>query len=242
MSGAALLTAGGAAAACAATPRGGTPRVASASRLLPKPVTRAQGRAPSAVRSPGPRESKFQTSALGRQAVFAAAEKAELDLPMPKEKLITKVEIPNFIQRDDFIDQLYRWTINAGEENGGKRFGMSFKADPVYVADGHGEGIDILWGWTTSFVKAGDITCVLFCGFDDDIAKKYRWIGRNMETGMPQTEGDYEEILGKHFEMWKLGTDPVDEATKSSIKMFCVELADAITKYYSFGSCWAEDI
>lgn len=34
----------------------------------------------------------------------------------------------------------------------------------------------------------------------------------------------------------------MDDDTKESIKVFCSELADAINKYYAFGSCWAEDL
>lgn len=111
-----------------------------------------------------------------------------------------QVEIPNFIQRDDFIDQLYRWSMNTGEEAVGRSLGMPFKCEPIYIYGEEDE--QTLWGWTIAFVKDGDVMCTLFCGFDEDTSKKYRWMGRNLDTGMPEFEGDFEEIAGKNFEIW----------------------------------------
>uniref|UniRef100_A0A061QZ36 Uncharacterized protein n=1 Tax=Tetraselmis sp. GSL018 TaxID=582737 RepID=A0A061QZ36_9CHLO len=186
-----------------------------------------------------PRTNSFELyhRALPRSAahfVFSATVEQ-----LAKEKLISQVEIPNFIMRDDFIDQLYRWTLNAGSENAGKTFGMPCSAEPVYTENE--EGSEVLWGWKTSFVKAGQVSCEVYCGFDTESTKKYRWVGRNLETGMPELEGDYEEVKGRYFEIWKLGKDSVDEDTRAAIKAFCTELADAVNKYYAFGSCWAEE-
>ncbi len=103
--------------------------------------------------------------------------------------------------RDDFVDQLYRWSITAGEDYDGKSAGMPFKAEPYYVKGE--DGVDVLWGFTVSFVKNGDITCEMFCGFDEESAKKYRWINRSMETGMPEVSSEnFTEVAGKNFEIW----------------------------------------
>jgi len=159
-----------------------------------------------------------------------------------KEKLISKVEIPSFIMRDDFADQLYRWSINTGNENGGKGVGMPFRSEPHFVTSEEEEGGDVMWGFTTEFINSGETTCTLYCGFDREDSKKYKWVGRHNQTGMPIQEGDHTVVHGKHFEIWKLGKAPVDDDTKAAIKLFCLGLADAINRYYSFGSTWSEDI
>lgn len=54
-------------------------------------------------------------------------------------------------------------------------------------------------------------------------------------------EGKQEEVLGKNFEIRKLGDNPVSDASKVSIKEFCQLLVGAINKYYAFGSCFVDD-
>ena len=57
--------------------------------------------------------------------------------------------------------------------------------------------------------------------------------------GFPALEGNSEEVLGKHFEIRKIDTKPVNEGIRSAIRDFCQMLVGAINKYYAFGGCWA---
>ena len=54
-------------------------------------------------------------------------------------------------------------------------------------------------------------------------------------------EGNSQEVVGKYFEIRKLGDAPVSDMGKASIKEFCQMLVGAINKYYAFGSCFVDD-
>ena len=82
---------------------------------------------------------------------------------------------------------------------------------------------------------------VLKMAYDDKVVNKYAFIGRT-ENGMPQAEGDSTEVEGANFEMWKTDDAPVTNEIREAIRGICVECAAALTRYYSFGSVFAEDI
>jgi len=221
------------------------PSAAAAAQRAPAATVRPQYARPSL----GPRRVAHTVSSSGNRracAVWAARRATVMSAAMEnleelKEKRISQVEIPNFIMRDDFADQLYRWSMNLDDADSGRRVvGMATRSEPHILDDG--EGGEVMWGFTTEFVANGETACTLYCGFDDGETKKYKFMGRNNQTGMPIQEGDHTVVRGKNFEIWKLGKEPVDDDTKASIKVFCLELADAINRYYSFGSTWSEDI
>lgn len=147
--------------------------------------------------------------------------------------LISKVEIPAFIPRDDISDQLLRWALIEIQEEGVANVGCPCKVT-AYNVNGS------LMGFTVSFMKDGESDTEVRVAFDDDVATKHEWVGRGPD-GMPMLEGKQEEVSGKNFEIRKLGENKVSDATKVSIKEFCQLLVGAINKYYAFGSCFVDD-
>lgn len=149
-------------------------------------------------------------------------------------KLISSTEVPAFIPRDDMIDQLYRWALSTAGESGLQNFGMPMKIEPNY-------NNDVLWGFTVTILKEGVKQTDLGIGFDGLAVARSEWIGRG-EDGFPFKEGKQTDVQGKMFEIWKLDTTPVSEDLRSTIRSFCTGLAAALSKYYAFGSVFAEEI
>lgn len=129
--------------------------------------------------------------------VCAAGEQTKADLVLPRagHMLITKTEVPSFIQRDDMMDQLYRWALIEANEGGMRNFGMPMKVEPQYYKE-------MLWGFDVEILKEGVKMADLGINFDGDAALKHEWVGRDQETGMPRMEGDAQEVPGKSIEIW----------------------------------------
>jgi hypothetical protein len=129
--------------------------------------------------------------------VCAAGEQVKADLVLPREghMLITKTEVPSFIQRDDMMDQLYRWALIEANEGGMRNFGMPMKVEAQYYKE-------TLWGFDVEILKEGVKMADLGINFDGDVALKHEWVGRDQETGMPRMEGDAQEVAGKCIEVW----------------------------------------
>ena len=54
-------------------------------------------------------------------------------------------------------------------------------------------------------------------GMDDESTSKYEFVGRK-DSGMPESMGEKTEVLGAHFEIWKIDENSVDEALRESIR------------------------
>lgn len=148
-------------------------------------------------------------------------------------KLISKVEVPAFIPRPDISDQLLRWALIELQEGGVANVGCPCKVS-AFKRD------DVLFGFTVSFLKDGETDTDVRVAFDDEPTTKHEWVGRGAD-GFPMLEGNAEEIIGKNFEIRKLGDNPVSDSVKASIREFCQLLVGAINKYYAFGSCFVDD-
>ena len=118
----------------------------------------------------------------------------QLSLPRQGHMLISKTEVPSFIQRDDMMDQLYRWALIEAAEGGLRNFGMPMKIGPVYYND-------TLWGFDLELLKEGLKKADLAVNFDGEICLKHEWVGKDQD-GFPTFEGNAEEIMGKHLEIW----------------------------------------
>lgn len=149
-------------------------------------------------------------------------------------KLLSKSEIPAFIPRDDMMDQLYRWALIEAAENGLRNFGMPMKVEPLYKDE-------VMWGFTSTILKEGTKVTDIVVKFDDEAIKKFEWIDRG-EDGFPLQAGNSKEVKGKNVEIWKADDAAVDEDLRSTIRAFCVSLAEAMNKYYSFGSVFSEEL
>lgn len=147
--------------------------------------------------------------------------------------LISRTEVPAFIQRDDLMDQMYRWALIEAAEHGQRKFGMPMSVEPFYEND-------TLWGYKVSIVKEGIKQTDIKITFDQEPVLKHEWVDRG-EDGMPVVGGKAEEVKGKHFEIWKDDDKPVDEDLRATIRAFCTALAAAMNQYYSFGSVFAVD-
>ena len=164
-------------------------------------------------------------SALPRPATRSVVARAD--------KLISKVEIPAFIPRDDISDQLLRWALIDVQDQGVANCGCPCKVSPHQV-DGQ------LMGFTVEFMTSGEAPTEVRVAFDAESTTKHEWVGRGSD-GMPTLEGKQESVDGKHLAVTKLGEVPVSDTTKASIRAFCEQLMSSINKYYAFGSCFVDD-
>jgi len=62
------------------------------------------------------------------------------------------------------------------------------------------------------------------------------------QTKQPVRKGDKVTTLGKNFEIVKMDDTPLDEESRAVMRRLCSAMADALNKYYAFGSVFAEDI
>lgn len=156
-------------------------------------------------------------------------------LPGNLGKLISKTEIPAFIPRDDFADQMVRWAYMEQADGAVQKFGLPIKVEEVFRED---DGR--LWGTNLSFLRNGESVTTLYCGFDDDVLLKSEWMGMD-DLGFPVPEGNMSEVQGKHYEIRKICDLPVDEELRTTLKEFCKTLVTTINKYYAFGSVFVDD-
>lgn len=167
---------------------------AGASRLV---VCSALPPATGRKQSPPPAEPKKEA------AKVKAQERAAGELqPVPDTsngKLISKTEVAAFIQRDDMMDQMYRWAVIEAGESGVRNFGLPMNVTPVY-RDIQSEN-PLLWGFKVSIFKEGTKLTDLGIMFDQDQVNKHEWVGRG-DDGFPVLEGKVEQVSGKYFEIW----------------------------------------
>ena len=138
-----------------------------------------------------------QRARVGVRAAAAgeqAKQRQELALPREGHMLISKTEVPSFIQRDDMMDQLYRWALIEAGEGGLRNFGMPMNVQPQYHQD-------VMWGFDVEVTKEGVRKADLAINFDGETALKHDWVGRDQD-GFPTMEGDATPVLGKHLEIW----------------------------------------
>ncbi|GMH35076.1 hypothetical protein BSKO_02944 [Bryopsis sp. KO-2023] len=151
-------------------------------------------------------------------------------------KLISSSEIPAFIPRSDLMSEMLRWaTIDAGA-NGYDKFGMQMKVVP-YHKD---EEKAFLWGFDVLLLEDGKEATRLGIRLDDETVVKHEFVGYG-EGGFPINEGRETVVEGKTFQIWKMDEEKIDEDTRETIREFCGALAEAVSGYYSFGSCFSED-
>lgn len=140
-----------------------------------------------------------QRSSSSRRTVRVAAAAGEqtrqqLELPRKAHMLISATEVPAFIQRDDMMDQLYRWALIEAGEGGLRNFGMPMKVEPTYYKE-------TLWGFDIEILKEGVKKADLGVNFDAETVLKHEWVGRD-EEGFPRMEGNAEAVPGKNLEIW----------------------------------------
>lgn len=152
---------------------------------------------PSGRKSAAPSEPKKEA------AKAKAQERAAGDLePIPSTangKLISKTEVAAFIQRDDMMDQMYRWALIEAGESGVRNFGLPMNVTPFYRNITAPE--PLLWGFKVAIFKEGSKLTDLGIMFDQEELSKHEWVGRG-DDGFPVLEGKVEQVMGKNFEIW----------------------------------------
>jgi hypothetical protein len=173
------------------------------------------------------RPRQAQRYAAQRQTICSAQTAQE-------GKLISQVEIPAFIPRQDLLEQLTRWAQTAAQDDGHANFGLPMRV--VKLEDDNG----VPNGFIVEIVRDGITESKIGIVFDDDVTSKYEWVGRGAD-GFPSLEGKVTEIRGKHLMIRKLDDNKVDEQLRSAIRGFCEALVSALNKYYAFGSAFTDD-
>lgn len=113
-------------------------------------------------------------------------------------KLISRTEVPAFIQRDDMMDQMFQWAVIEAGEGGVRNFGLPMSVEPFYNTV---EGESMLWGYKVGLYKEGVHLCDLGIMFDLNDTSKYEWVGRGQD-GFPVLEGRVDAVAGKNLEIW----------------------------------------
>lgn len=143
--------------------------------------------------------------------------------------VLTKAEIPAFIPRDDFIQQLYQWAEISIGQRGRTTFGYSMVVEKLYVGEE-------LKGFTC---QVGNETTIEV-GMDNEITEKYEFISRGPD-GFPVPKGKCEEIKGKYLEVRKADSNEVSENAKHAIRELIAQVMKAFDSYYAFGSVFSHD-
>jgi len=194
----------------------------------------------------GSNVSKISTlrRGLGRQELGRAGKVAKVGSPREQcsvrslaakdsssgtAKLLTKAEIPAFIPREDFIQQLYQWAEISMGQRGRAVYGYSMVVEQVVRND-------TLKGFS---VQIGDETTIEV-GMDDEITEKYEFLSRGKD-GFPVPKGKVEEIKGKYLEVRKMDTNEVSENAKQAIRELISQVMKAFDSYYAFGSVFSHD-
>ncbi|CAG9463272.1 unnamed protein product [Pedinophyceae sp. YPF-701] len=154
-------------------------------------------------------------------------------------KTITTTEIPNFIHRDDLMDQLRTWATIECMNRGAQNFGLPMTIEEQFDRQ---DDEDVLWGMTISILREGERACDISFGFDSEYTEKSQYLDMDPETGMPIKGGKITKIKGKNFVIEKTCDRPVDDELRGVIRSLCGGVADALGRFYSFGSVWSEDI
>lgn len=132
-------------------------------------------------------------------------------------------------------EQLYRWVVGVGQDDGRANFGMPMRVEESKNGpDGERDG------FLVHVIRDGVTLTTIGILFDSEVTQKYEWVGRGAD-GFPSLEGKVTEIRGKHLQIRKMDDNKVDEELRSVIRSFCQALVSAINKYYAFGSCFSED-
>lgn len=90
-------------------------------------------------------------------------------------------------------------------------------------------------------MQDGEVVCELKMSYDMETTNKHAFIGKH-PNGMPKPQGEITDVLGAHFEVYKLDEREVDQEIRSAVKGICSELEGAFGRYYAFGSVFSEEI
>ena len=143
--------------------------------------------------------------------------------------LLTRAEIPAFIPRDDFLQQLYQWAEISIGQRGRAAYGYSMIVSRLEV-DEQLKGFQVQIGKETT----------IEVGMDDLITEKYEFLSRGPD-GFPVPKGKVEEIPGKYLEVRKVDKNPTSDAAKQAIKDVISAVMKAFDSYYAFGSVFSHD-
>eukprot|EP00216_Chloropicon_sp_CCMP2111_P003080 CAMPEP_0198240818 /NCGR_PEP_ID=MMETSP1446-20131203/5819_1 /TAXON_ID=1461542 ORGANISM="Unidentified sp, Strain CCMP2111" /NCGR_SAMPLE_ID=MMETSP1446 /ASSEMBLY_ACC=CAM_ASM_001112 /LENGTH=245 /DNA_ID=CAMNT_0043923589 /DNA_START=258 /DNA_END=995 /DNA_ORIENTATION=+ len=146
-----------------------------------------------------------------------------------KGLLLSKAEVPAFIQREDFLRQLYQWAEVQLGQKGRTQFGYAMEITPILEKD-------VTRGFQ---VKIGTET-TLEVVMDDEITEKYEFLARGPD-GFPVPKGKRDEVVGKFLEVRKMDKNKVSEQGKQAIKGLIVDIMKAFDMYYAFGTVFADD-
>mmetsp|Transcript_50635 Transcript_50635/g.162058 ORF Transcript_50635/g.162058 Transcript_50635/m.162058 type:complete len:209 (+) Transcript_50635:48-674(+) len=166
----------------------------------------------------------------GSMRVNAAADFGDKPL-----KDICKAEIPAFIPRTIFMNEMYRWAALDLVEHKGPEFGLPVKVDTL-SSSGANDGfcIDI-------FNPSGEhYVAQLVVKMDDEPVTYYEKIERGEGEELLKKSGAV-EVVGRYMEIKKVGMEMVDPEYTSSVKGLLAETVSAVDKFYTFGSPFNEE-
>ena len=143
--------------------------------------------------------------------------------------LLTRAEVPAFIPRDDFLQQLYQWAEISIGQRGRASYGYSMVVDRLVVDD-------VLKGFQ---VQVGNETTIEV-GMDDQITEKYEFLSRGPD-GFPVPKGRVDKIPGKYLEIRKADQNEISDAAKQAIRELISAVMKAFDSYYAFGSVFSHD-
>ena len=146
--------------------------------------------------------------------------------------VLTKAEIPAFIPREDFLQQLFQWAEISVGQRGRSVYGYAMVVEKLHG----GEDGEELKGFS---VAIGDETTIQV-GMDNEVTEKYEFISRGPD-GFPVPKGKCEEIKGKYLEVRKVDSNAISENAKQAIRELISQVMKAFDSYYAFGSVFSHD-
>lgn len=151
-------------------------------------------RASGSARSVSRQQHRGAAVPQARRAVAFAPSRRAAAAVCRAGKLISKTEVPAFIQRDDMMDQIVRWAMIEVAESGHRNFGLPMNVERLMKDE-------VLNGVQISIMKEGTKLTDIVIEFDNENTLKYDWIGINQEDMSIVPEGDAKDVMGKHIEI-----------------------------------------
>ena len=209
-------------------------RRAMTSRLLPE-KERMKGN--------NVRSEKMKRS---RGKLVARACAAPLVHRAPKEDeliCLVKAEIPEQLPRPYLIKDLYQWSVSNLQDDGREQYGL-----PIAVAPYEDEEDEELSrGFVVSFLRAlesGDEETVvdMYVRFDSEVIGVFDGVDKD-DTGKPELKyRQGKTTVGKYLEFMRRKDNEIPDDVIDTVKQALRDLNGAIQTYYTFGSCFVDDV
>jgi len=143
--------------------------------------------------------------------------------------VISRIEVPPYVPRADFLDQLVRWAVIEVDQS--FPHGVA-KVAPLHKNTGEYRGFELQVGQN-----------IVDCVIDDEKVGNIRTLSTRTMGNVGSTVASAPAgamVSGKHFEIRRRASEPLAAEAKPVVRRFLKSLSLAITNYIAFGTVFAD--